>query len=583
VTHDVDGLQRLLSELAAIVPSPDAAAVDELQRRVAARVLRVLVVGEAKRGKSTLINALVGREVLPTGVVPLTAVATTVVHGDDECLDVRLVDGSVHRHDLADLADLVTETGNPANQRGITDVVARLSTPSLAGGVELVDTPGVGSVHTHNTTEATQALGRMDAAVFVLTGDPPISDSEREFLRHVRENAVTVFCVLNKIDRLTPDEVTEAREFTEQVLAEELGVAVPVWPLSARTALQRTQQPAGAGGTSDDGFVAFASALTDYLTSSRTADLARSVAVRGERLARSVAETHAATLAALSMSEQDMDSKLRVFDDRFTAVNRDRTETQGIVASELQRLLAETNELASDLRRQSEGPLLAAVRERLTAGDGSMRQTEEDALAVAADQIHTTVEGWRARRAKELDAAITDLDHRLNERLRGHIAAVRDAASSLFDLDLPPVPASVGLSGQSRFGYRFQPDPGQLDTLTASLRHHLPAAISRRQVHKYVLTRAADLLDKHVGRARADFQQQLAETRRRVDAELARRFDEAAGRLADAVRIAGRLRREQVGQVEALRRQAETGQAAASRLAGQFAAVDAWTRTATGG
>lgn len=51
-------------------------------RRWHERRLGVLVAGEAKRGKSTLVNPLLGRPVLPTGVIPVTAVATTVVAAD---------------------------------------------------------------------------------------------------------------------------------------------------------------------------------------------------------------------------------------------------------------------------------------------------------------------------------------------------------------------------------------------------------------------------------------------------------------------------------------------------------------------
>ena len=67
--------------------------------------------GAAKRGKSTLINALLGRDVLPTGVTPLTAVATTVRYGDDPHVEVRFSDGHEEKHPMPALPDLVTERG----------------------------------------------------------------------------------------------------------------------------------------------------------------------------------------------------------------------------------------------------------------------------------------------------------------------------------------------------------------------------------------------------------------------------------------------------------------------------------------
>ncbi len=135
-----------LDELAALAPAADHEMLAALRERLRAARLRVLVVGEAKRGKSTLVNALLGREVLPVGVTPLTALATTVTHGPDEDAEVRFLDGRAGRFPLAALDDLVTERGNPANSRAIAGITVRVDAPILARGVEIVDTPGTGSI-----------------------------------------------------------------------------------------------------------------------------------------------------------------------------------------------------------------------------------------------------------------------------------------------------------------------------------------------------------------------------------------------------------------------------------------------------
>src|ERR1039457_652830 len=145
---------------------------------------------------------LLGRPVLPSGVTPLTAVATTVRYGEDPRAEVRFGDGHEEKYPLAALGDLVTERGNPRNRLGIAAVTAFVDAPVLAGGVELVDTPGTGSVYQWDTDAAHQALETMDAAVLVLTADPPVSASERDLLGKVGELSVTTFTVLNKADHL---------------------------------------------------------------------------------------------------------------------------------------------------------------------------------------------------------------------------------------------------------------------------------------------------------------------------------------------------------------------------------------------
>ncbi len=115
MTPQLEALSPLLAQLRILVPAGDVAAVDELVRRLDGRALRVLVAGEAKRGKSTLVNALLGRDLLPTGVVPLTAVVTSVRHGPAERLIVRFADGTTSCLPMECLPGLVTEQGNPGN------------------------------------------------------------------------------------------------------------------------------------------------------------------------------------------------------------------------------------------------------------------------------------------------------------------------------------------------------------------------------------------------------------------------------------------------------------------------------------
>ena len=167
-----DPLLAALDELSALCGEADHVGLDSLRGRLRQRRLRVLVAGEAKRGKSTLVNALLGWAVLPVGVTPLTSLATTVRYAPDESVTAVFRDGRVENFPLSALDDLVTERGNPGDRRKLASATVVANAPVLARGVELVDTPGTGSVYAHNTAEAEAVLESMDAAVFVLTADP---------------------------------------------------------------------------------------------------------------------------------------------------------------------------------------------------------------------------------------------------------------------------------------------------------------------------------------------------------------------------------------------------------------------------
>ena len=330
-------LVSALDELAALGTERDREQLAALLDRLAAARLRVLVVGEAKRGKSTLINALLGRAVLPSGVTPLTAVTTTVRYGDDERAEVRFLDGHDEKHSLAALPDLVTERGNPGNRRRIAGVTVYVAAPVLEGGVELVDTPGTGSVFEWDTQTAHEALRSMDAAVFVLTADPPVSASERGLLGRVARLSVTTFAVLNKADHLDEPGLAEALEFTRRVLGEAAHPA-KVYAMSARAALD--------GG--DPGFAAFAADFTAYLASQGRSDLRVSAIAQARRIASSLLDEVAVTRRAAEMRAGDAAGRVRQFSERLAEVAVHGRDAVTVVTGESGRLLFALNDAAEE-------------------------------------------------------------------------------------------------------------------------------------------------------------------------------------------------------------------------------------------
>ncbi len=145
-----------------------------LAERVAEGRFYVTCVGQFKRGKSTLLNALVGRPILPTGVVPVTATPTIVRYGDPPSAIVRHADGHTHVIEVDAVSQYVAEEENPGNLKEVAAVEVLLPSSLLRGGMCLVDTPGLGSVF-EVATESTHAfVPHIDAALLVVGADPPI-------------------------------------------------------------------------------------------------------------------------------------------------------------------------------------------------------------------------------------------------------------------------------------------------------------------------------------------------------------------------------------------------------------------------
>jgi len=181
----------------------------ELMVQLAEDRFALIVLGQFMRGKSSLINAVIGRELLPTGVGPVTSAITVLKYGPDERFMIRRDDSIVlEKLPIAALPDYVAETGNPANRKMVQTAYVELPLPFLRFGIEFIDTPGFGSAITADAAKAFNILPKYDAAIFVTGIDTPLTDQETALLKKLRESTNKIFFVVNKID-LT---AAEARE-----------------------------------------------------------------------------------------------------------------------------------------------------------------------------------------------------------------------------------------------------------------------------------------------------------------------------------------------------------------------------------
>jgi len=220
-----DGASRLL-RLANLAQEVGAEAVNEEVRDLAARVSEgrfyVACVGQFKRGKSTLLNALVGHEVVPTGFVPVTAVPTVIRFGDELHARVCMRDGLWRDVAMADLKDYVTEEFNPENKKAVEGAEVFVPSPLLSSGMSFVDTPGLGSVFTGNTATTQAFIPHIDAALVVVGADPPIGGDELALVEAVGKQVQDLILVINKADRTTDPERAAAARFTREVLEKRL-------------------------------------------------------------------------------------------------------------------------------------------------------------------------------------------------------------------------------------------------------------------------------------------------------------------------------------------------------------------------
>jgi GTP-binding protein EngB required for normal cell division len=241
-----------------------------LLARLAEDQFNLMVVGRFSRGKSTLMNAILGGDHLPTGIVPLTSVITTVRYGSRPQVVLHFRDSGLNREvPLSELAEYVTQRGNPGNTKRIAWAEIQLPVEVLRRGFFFVDTPGLGSAIIENSLTTERFLPEADAFILVTSFESPLSEEEDRILERIRKTGKRLFVVLNKQDTVTGEEREQARQFVMDRLASVLGQAPEqIYSISARQALEAKL----AGNTrtlEESGIPAFEKELLHFLTEDR--------------------------------------------------------------------------------------------------------------------------------------------------------------------------------------------------------------------------------------------------------------------------------------------------------------------------
>ncbi len=163
----------------------------------------ICVTGEFKKGKSALVNSLIGEALCPVDDDLATSAITVLRYSDEPAITVRRhEDGEtvVEPIERAEIPQFVTEEGNPENSRNVEFVELQIRNGLLARGVTLVDTPGSGTLASGYGSATLAFLQSADALLFVTDCSQELIEPEVEYLKAAAERCSTVLVVMTKID-----------------------------------------------------------------------------------------------------------------------------------------------------------------------------------------------------------------------------------------------------------------------------------------------------------------------------------------------------------------------------------------------
>jgi tetratricopeptide (TPR) repeat protein/GTPase SAR1 family protein len=213
--------------------SPEAGRLVE----VIDRPLLVTVMGEFSSGKSTFVNALLGEDVAPMGITPTTATINVLKYGSERMSRVVYLDDSVREVPWSEVPRLLRGLdAKEAKRIRLVEVLYPLETLLR---VNVVDTPGLNSIHPEHEETARRFIAEADAVVWLFTADQAAKASEGEALGKIRGEGKKILGVLNKIDRCSPDELKQILAHVDKELGPLLETVVP---FAGRDALKARRQ-----------------------------------------------------------------------------------------------------------------------------------------------------------------------------------------------------------------------------------------------------------------------------------------------------------------------------------------------------
>jgi GTP-binding protein EngB required for normal cell division len=212
--------------------------LDTLERRG----LELAVFGRVSTGKSSLLNRLLGRDVLPVGVTPITAVPTRIAFGREPRLHVWFADGPSRQLDVSALAEYASERENAANSKRVLRLVVELPAPFLESGVTLVDTPGLGSLATSGAAETLAYLPHCDVAAVLVDASSTITSEDLATIGALLDAGIRVSVLVSKADLLSEHDLQATLAYARQTLAREFTSHVGVAAVSVQPELDRLFQ-----------------------------------------------------------------------------------------------------------------------------------------------------------------------------------------------------------------------------------------------------------------------------------------------------------------------------------------------------
>ena len=528
--------------------------LESLKNRLTEGKLHLAVLGQFKRGKSTFLNALLGDSLLPSSVLPLTAIPTFLYAGPSLKAEALGNDGVVMDRSEGDdvesihafLSRMVTEEANPKNRLGISHVHVFSPSPLLQKGVVLIDTPGIGSTFIHNTEVTLNFLPQCDAAIFLISADPPISEVELEFLKRVQTRVPRLFFILNKVDYLSEKERSDAIRFFQSILHEKAGIdeATKIFTVSSKKGLEARHESDSFQWT-ESGMADVEDHLIAFLAREKSEVLRKAVSSKACDALSNVMMQLDILLRSLRMPLSELESRQRLFESKIKEAEHQKLISNDLLNGERQRLTEFLEQQAEGLRKKGEAYFDQVLEEIL-----KKNHTIDESREILLNALPVFFE-------RELGELSVVFHERVSQALRPHqgradelIESIRKAAADLFEIPYHAPESSDAFEMKRQPFWSTQQRQSFMNPIPEGILYQLlPGGIRLKRMKKHLKKEMDHLIFQNVENLRWVTLQNLNQAFRRFSLKLSEELGNTITAIHRAIQEAVRKRQEQSDRV----------------------------------
>ncbi len=390
-------------------------------------------------------------------------------------------------------------------------------------------------------------LPRVDAALFLLAGDPPISEAELSFLRDVRKFVEKIFFIQNKVDYLDEAEREESMAFSKQVIEETLGAnSVVIHPLSAKKALLGKVR--GDEALLKGSFLPqFENTLNNFLTKEKGKIFLRAILKGAQKRLNEEAVSQKIELQAIATPLKDLEEKIRLFRKELETIQEEKRDNDYFFEAETKRLIDRVDHEIKELKDRQLPALMEELRKTADEKEELDVKTYVETLEKTLNEgIVRAFDEWITRQEASLNKEYARIPKKFSDRTNEIIDRLLETSAQLFGIELERISGDEVLKEERGFYYLMGDRPkffdleGAIDFFSRSV---LPKGLSRGHARKKILKKLPERIDANCGRVKADFSRRIRESFLKFRYDLNQKIDATAASIETALERAMELKK----------------------------------------